>query len=64
MYIFDYCRYNICIVIIWEKLEFSRMLTTLNGTSIGRKLDTQRNDEVDVTLIKYVTRLHVSIFEK
>ena len=46
-------------VIIWENNKFSIMLTFLNGTSIGRKLDTQRNDEVDVILIKYVTRLHV-----
>jgi hypothetical protein len=46
----------------WEKLEFSRMLTTLNGTSIGRKKTLKKL--VDVTLIKYVTRLHVSFFEK
>ena len=30
--------------LIWEKLEFSRMLTTLNGTSIARKfVNLQKN---------------------
>ena len=35
--------------IIWEKLEFSRMLTTLNGTSIGRKLNTQKKHCINQT---------------
>ena len=48
-------------VIIWEKLEFSRMLTTLNGTSIGRKktfkkmFSQQSNDQSKTTMLKQVT---------